>query len=138
VAALIADSTFVCHGGLFRKPAAASTGSKGGGKGKGEGEGGKGKGGTAGEWRGKVKGPLTLGTLKDLEVARRSFLDPSGSTSDAVLSDVLWSDPSPKPGLSHNTKRGIGLVFGPDCTQVRAMLLTWWHTELEYESLPRE
>ncbi|KAL2926805.1 Serine/threonine-protein phosphatase 7 [Bienertia sinuspersici] len=34
-----------------------------------------------------------------------------------IPGDVLWSDPSITPGLSPNTERGIGLLWGPDCTE---------------------
>ena len=60
---------------------------------------------------------LKLGTLDDLAKARRMVLDPSGFGANVIPGDVLWSDPSPVNGLSHNDSRGIGLLFGPDCTQ---------------------
>lgn len=62
-------------------------------------------------------GSLKLGTLSDLQKARRGVLNPSGYGQNAVPADVLWSDPSPHDGLSHNKARGIGLLWGPDCTQ---------------------
>ena len=36
-----------------------------------------------------------------------------------VAADVLWSDPVGEPGMQVNEARGVGLVFGPDVTQVR-------------------
>ncbi len=60
---------------------------------------------------------LKLGTLEDLAKARRGVLDPSGTGSNVIPGDVLWSDPSLNNGLSPNQLRGIGLLFGPDCTQ---------------------
>lgn len=64
-----------------------------------------------------VEKALKLGTLDDLAKARRGVLDPSGFGTNVIPGDVLWSDPSPTNGLSHNDSRGIGLLFGPDCTQ---------------------
>ncbi|XP_024360740.1 serine/threonine-protein phosphatase 7 [Physcomitrium patens] len=60
---------------------------------------------------------LKIGTIDDLQKVRRTVLDPSGFGANVIPGDVLWSDPSPKNGLSHNDQRGIGLLFGPDCTQ---------------------
>ncbi|XXG90226.1 hypothetical protein AAC387_Pa12g2044 [Persea americana] len=37
--------------------------------------------------------------------------------SNLIPGDVLWSDPSMCPGLSPNEERGIGLLWGPDCTE---------------------
>jgi serine/threonine-protein phosphatase 5 len=67
--------------------------------------------------RNQAEKTLKLGTLDDLQKARRIVLDPSGFGQNVIPGDVLWSDPSPKNGLSHNDSRGIGLLFGPDCTQ---------------------
>jgi serine/threonine-protein phosphatase 5 len=67
--------------------------------------------------RNHAEKPLKLGTLDDLAKARRMVLDPSGFGTNVIPGDVLWSDPSPENGLSHNDSRGIGLLFGPDCTQ---------------------
>jgi serine/threonine-protein phosphatase 5 len=60
---------------------------------------------------------ITLGSLDDLETARRSFLDPSGQGHSTILADVLWSDPCLESGFASNTARGIGLLWGPDCTE---------------------
>ncbi|CAM6083074.1 unnamed protein product [Calypogeia fissa] len=60
---------------------------------------------------------LKLGTLDDLQKARRGILNPTGFGVSAICADVLWSDPSPDKGLTHNNARGIGLLWGPDCTQ---------------------
>ena len=43
----------------------------------------------------------------------------AGEGSSTVAADVLWSDPVLTPGLQANDARGVGLVFGPDQTQVR-------------------
>ena len=45
-------------------------------------------------------------------------LDPNGFGSSVVAADVLWSDPVAEPGLRANAARGVGLIFGPDVTQV--------------------
>lgn len=42
----------------------------------------------------------------------------SGVGKSVVATDVLWSDPSSQPGLVENEARGVGLLFGPDITQV--------------------
>ncbi|XP_054775892.1 serine/threonine-protein phosphatase 7 isoform X4 [Prosopis cineraria] len=60
---------------------------------------------------------LSLGSLEELSKARRSVLDPPWEGSNLIPGDVLWSDPSQTPGLSPNKERGIGLLWGPDCTE---------------------
>lgn len=60
---------------------------------------------------------LSLGSLEELAKARRSVLDPPWEGLNLIPGDVLWSDPSMKPGLSPNKERGIGLLWGPDCTE---------------------
>lgn len=105
LAARVAGCVYMAHGGLFRqveKEPPKKT---------------KGK-----SYRRLLSGrnsekPLKLGTLDDLAKARRTVLDPSGFGTNVIPGDVLWSDPSPENGLSHNDSRGIGLLFGPDCTQ---------------------
>lgn len=46
----------------------------------------------------------------------------AGCGSSVVAADVLWSDPVVEPGLQINDARGVGLTFGPDVTQVGAVL----------------
>ncbi|KAJ1434093.1 Serine/threonine-specific protein phosphatase/bi [Sesbania bispinosa] len=60
---------------------------------------------------------LSLGSLEELCKARRSVLDPPWEGSNLIPGDVLWSDPSKSPGLAPNKERGIGLLWGPDCTE---------------------
>lgn len=60
---------------------------------------------------------LSLGSLEELSKARRSVLDPPWEGLNLIPGDVLWSDPTMKPGLSPNIERGIGLLWGPDCTE---------------------
>jgi len=45
-------------------------------------------------------------------------MDPSGLFASLIATDVMWSDPVAEPGLRTNDARGVGLVFGPDATQV--------------------
>jgi hypothetical protein len=45
-------------------------------------------------------------------------MDPNGAGAAVVATDVLWSDPVTEPGMKTNDSRGVGLVFGPDVTQV--------------------
>ena len=42
----------------------------------------------------------------------------TGAGKSVVATDVMWSDPAPEPGLVENEARGVGLLFGPDITQV--------------------
>ncbi|XP_042493394.1 serine/threonine-protein phosphatase 7-like isoform X2 [Macadamia integrifolia] len=104
LASLIAGRIFTSHGGLFRSMAATPSKRTRGKKG-----------------RGVVLKPdansLTLGSLKELSTAKRSVLDPPWEGLNLIPGDVLWSDPSMSPGLSPNKERGIGLLWGPDCTE---------------------
>jgi serine/threonine-protein phosphatase 5 len=59
-----------------------------------------------------------LGSLQDLRGSGKGGLDPNGRGSTVVATDVLWSDPVAVPGLHLNVSRGVGVVFGPDITQV--------------------
>lgn len=45
---------------------------------------------------------------------------PVGAGKAVVATDVMWSDPASEPGLVENEARGVGLLFGPDVTQVRS------------------
>ncbi|CAL5365999.1 unnamed protein product [Camellia sinensis] len=63
-----------------------------------------------------IAGRVYLGSLEELSKARRSVLDPPWEGLNLIPGDVLWSDPSMSPGLSPNKERGIGLLWGPDCT----------------------
>ncbi|KAH6799331.1 serine/threonine phosphatase 7 [Perilla frutescens var. frutescens] len=103
LASIIAGQVYTAHGGLFR--GTVITPSKRSKK----------------KNRKVVHNPevnsLILGSLDELAKARRSVLDPPWEGSNLIPGDVLWSDPSMSPGLSPNTERGIGLLFGPDCTE---------------------
>ncbi|OWM66512.1 serine/threonine-protein phosphatase 7 [Punica granatum] len=105
LASIIGGRVFTAHGGLFRcipvTPSKRSKGKKN---------------------RRIVLNPdsssaLSLGSLEELSKARRSVLDPPWEGLNLIPGDVLWSDPSMKPGLSPNKERGIGLLWGPDCTE---------------------
>ncbi|XP_024517518.1 serine/threonine-protein phosphatase 7 isoform X1 [Selaginella moellendorffii] len=96
LAAVIAGKVFMAHGGLFRSlELGPSTRS----------------------FLVRAAAKLKLGDLDDLAKSRRGVLDPSAVGNNVIPGDILWSDPSPNPGLASNEGRGIGLVFGPDCTQ---------------------
>lgn len=51
----------------------------------------------------------------------------SGAGKSVIATDVLWSDPSNQPGLMENAARGVGLLFGPDITQVSHRLTLHCH-----------
>ncbi|KAF8406752.1 hypothetical protein HHK36_008844 [Tetracentron sinense] len=104
LASIIAGRVYTAHGGLFRSITVTPSKRP------------KGK-------RGRkislnpVVNSLSLGSLEELSKARRSVLDPPWEGSNLIPGDVLWSDPSMSPGLSPNEERGIGLLWGPDCTE---------------------
>ncbi|KAG0473872.1 hypothetical protein HPP92_015729 [Vanilla planifolia] len=104
LASIIANCVYTAHGGLFRSvsvvPSKRSKGKKGR----------------------KIKSSidtcsLRLGSLEELSRARRNVLDPPWEGPNLIPGDVLWSDPSSTMGLSLNVERGIGLLWGPDCTE---------------------
>lgn len=104
---IIAGRVFTAHGGLFRSVTVTPL---------------KRPKGPKGKKNRKISSnlepiPLSLGTLDELSRARRSVLDPPWEGLNLIPGDVLWSDPSMKPGLSPNKERGIGLIWGPDCTE---------------------
>ncbi|KAK7843108.1 serine/threonine-protein phosphatase 7 [Quercus suber] len=104
LASIIAGCVYTAHGGLFRSiPLVPSKRSKR-------------------KKRRRVSlnsepKSLSLGSLEELSGARRSVLDPPWEGLNLIPGDVLWSDPSMTPGLSLNKERGIGLLWGPDCTE---------------------
>ncbi|CAF1120711.1 unnamed protein product [Adineta ricciae] len=51
-------------------------------------------------------------TLKDIRAVDRVRQPPE----DGIMSELLWSDPQPQNGRSES-KRGVGLQFGPDVTE---------------------
>ncbi|KAJ7953257.1 Serine/threonine-protein phosphatase [Quillaja saponaria] len=104
LASIIAGCVYTAHGGLFRSiPVTPSKRPKGK------------------KNRRIVVNPdvrcLSLGSFEELSTARRSVLDPPWEGPNLIPGDVLWSDPSMTPGLSPNKERGIGLWWGPDCTE---------------------
>ncbi|XP_068647276.1 serine/threonine-protein phosphatase 7-like isoform X2 [Aristolochia californica] len=104
LASIIAGSVYTAHGGLFRSVPVTTLKRPKGKKGR------------------KIllniadSKHLKLGSLEELSKARRSVLDPPWEGLNLIPGDVLWSDPSMKPGLSPNKDRGIGLLWGPNCT----------------------
>ncbi|XP_059430297.1 serine/threonine-protein phosphatase 7 isoform X2 [Corylus avellana] len=104
LASIIAGRVYTAHGGLFRSiPVTPSKRSKG-------------KKNRRISFNSDPKS-FTLGSLDELSRARRSVLDPPWEGLNLIPGDVLWSDPSMTPGLSPNKERGIGLLWGPDCTE---------------------
>ncbi|MCO5592188.1 hypothetical protein L7F22_046184 [Adiantum nelumboides] len=103
LAAIIADCVFMAHGGLFRHLEAPERERR------------KGRARKASEK--SEHSVLQLGTFSELLMARRGILDPPEKGSNVIVSDILWSDPAPTPGLFPNPARGIGLLWGPDCTE---------------------
>lgn len=94
-----AGATLVLHGGLFRAPLQLGRA-------------------PARKRRKMARGPLTVGKLEDLAGAFKGGPDPSGRGKTVIAADATWSDPVLEPGIHINTVRGVGLVFGPDITQV--------------------
>ena len=69
---------------------------------------------------------LAVGSLQDLRESGKGGMDPdSANARTALAADVLWSDPTAELGLQENASRGLGLLFGPDVTEV--CLLPWQH-----------
>ena len=61
--------------------------------------------------------------VQDLRGAVKGGVDPNGLGSSMVAADVLWSDPRGRAWPALPTLReGVGLIFGPDITQVSMSL----------------
>ncbi|XP_073005924.1 serine/threonine-protein phosphatase 7 [Typha latifolia] len=105
LASIIAGSVYTAHGGLFRSittpPSKRS----------------KSKRGRKAVTTAVDTSVLKLGSLEELSKARRTVLDPPWEGFNLIPGDVLWSDPSSNQGLSPNNERGIGLLWGPDCSE---------------------
>ncbi|KAI5319952.1 hypothetical protein L3X38_039660 [Prunus dulcis] len=102
LASIVGKHVYTAHGGIFRHIPATPKRSKG-------------------KKNRKIAfspepSSLSIGSFEELNKARRSVLDPPWEGSNLIPGDVLWSDPSMTPGLSPNKERGIGLLWGPDCT----------------------
>lgn len=69
--------------------------------------------------------------LQDLRAASKGSIDPNGTGASIVATDVLWSDPVTEPGIRTNDARGVGLIFGPDITEV-GMLFSAFHDSLAF------
>ncbi|ERN11532.1 hypothetical protein AMTRI_Chr03g44010 [Amborella trichopoda] len=104
LASVIANSVYTAHGGLFREMTITPLKKH------------KGRKRNKRLFSSEPKS-LALGSLEELAKARRTVLNPPWEGPNLIPGDVLWSDPSNTPGLSPNTERGIGLLWGPDCTE---------------------
>uniref|UniRef100_M1ADF0 Serine/threonine-protein phosphatase n=1 Tax=Solanum tuberosum TaxID=4113 RepID=M1ADF0_SOLTU len=106
LASIIGGNVYTAHGGIFRNISGMQF-KRAKGKGK--------------KKRKIVLNPnvdnFSLGSLEELLEANRFVLDPPWEGANLIPSDVMWSDPSEKPGLSANDERGIGLLWGRDCTE---------------------
>lgn len=61
---------------------------------------------------------FAVGSIDDLRCSSKGGLDPSGFGQSKLAADILWSDPSCESGFKENDGRGIGMVFGPEVTEV--------------------
>lgn len=68
-------------------------------------------------------GEVVLGGLNDLRRCSKGGLDPAGIGAGRLATDVLWSDPVMEEGFKENDARGIGMIFGPDMTEVSKGML---------------
>ena len=60
---------------------------------------------------------VELGSLEDLSKVKRSLIDAPDGGPNVLLGDVLWSNPSTEDGLFEMSDQGMGLSWGPDCTE---------------------
>ena len=95
LASVISNCVYTSHGGLFRSM----------------------NGGPLRRSKRKRVQKLELGSLEELSKVNRHLIDVADEDS-SVLNDVLWSDPSKQNGLTENVDRGLGLTWGPDCTEM--------------------
>lgn len=102
---LIQNKTLIMHGGLFRKPVKRSNFKK---KRRNK--------NVLKKDENKNSTNIFLGTLNDLRLSKKGGLDPNGSRSSIISTDILWSDPIATNGIYPST-RGLGMLFGPDITQ---------------------
>ncbi|EIE25508.1 Metallo-dependent phosphatase [Coccomyxa subellipsoidea C-169] len=109
LAAVVSGATLVLHGGLFRRPVTRQVRPAG-----------------LPHLPKKRKrnvpnrltpGPPMLGSLEDLRASGKGGIDPNGTGTSTLATDVLWSDPVVEAGLRLNDSRGVGLIFGPEITQ---------------------
>lgn len=123
LAAVVAGSVLVLHGGMFRAPKAASAKAAGGGKQKGK----KGaRGPQHSEWVEPEPGDRLegeqVGSLQHLRDAGKGGMDPppdfmqTAKANSRLAADALWSDPGHVAGFVAS-ERGIGTVHGPDVLQ---------------------
>ncbi|KAL4457690.1 hypothetical protein ABPG75_012555 [Micractinium tetrahymenae] len=97
LAAVVAGSTLVLHGGLPRAPPKRVT------------------------RRSSVsaEAAAAVGSLADIAAASKGGEDPEPERQDQRLAvDVLWSDPASQPGVQLGARPGdVGILFGPDVTE---------------------
>lgn len=96
LAAVVNQATLILHGGLFRPLPAKGRRSK----------------------KMRLENERKLGNLDDLRQSSKGGPDPDGEGTSRLASDVLWSDPGMDSGFVENEKREIGMIFGPDITEV--------------------
>lgn len=80
----------------------------------------------------KMTTTLSLGSLDELHQVSRFVHDLSAK--DAILTDVLWSDPTTESGLTENNRGDAGLLWGPDCTEAFLEHSKLKHTSKDYKS----
>lgn len=95
LASVIGGSVYTTHGGLFRSIHTT----------------------TFQRSKRKRTQKLEIGSLEDLTKIKRSLIDAPTGGPEVVVTDILWSDPSKEVGLVENADQGLGLWWGPDCTE---------------------
>lgn len=62
-----------------------------------------------------------LGNLDNIKEAHKGYVDPSERErgEQRLTSHILWSDPVTSSGV-RTSHRGLGILFGPEATQVSA------------------
>lgn len=70
------------------------------------------------------KAQVTVASLAEMRASHKGGDDPEPQQADQRLpADVLWSDPGREPGVQLGARPGdVGIVFGPDVTEVGAAL----------------
>ncbi|XP_062087708.1 uncharacterized protein LOC133794484 isoform X2 [Humulus lupulus] len=95
LASIIAGCVYTTHGGLFRSTRT----------------------GPVRRSKRKRAQNVELGSLEDLSKVNRLLIDAPDGGPNALLGDVLWSNPSMEDGLFESVNQGMGLSWGPDCTE---------------------
>uniref|UniRef100_A0A803NY55 Serine/threonine-protein phosphatase n=1 Tax=Cannabis sativa TaxID=3483 RepID=A0A803NY55_CANSA len=95
LASIIAGCVYTTHGGLFRSTHT----------------------GPFRRTKRKRAHNVELGSLEDLSKVNRLLIDAPDGGPNVLLGDVLWSNPSMDDGLFESVNQGMGLSWGPDCTE---------------------